>query len=487
MTLKNKIYLIKQLFEEKIKECTLIQVGSSAKCNEYNDIDFLVVTDNPEIVINAIKKCFAGYINSMIDDSIKIKNYFDVELSFAIYNHSKLFDIVNSYNSSTHIIAEHKSWTIGYWLIEGFISDLKNGIILLDYFDVATLQKELIVNPKQGENRILKSCLEEIQIKQTLLKSTHSIIEKNFLKQDVYLATLRAFSIINKTPLHGFKRIEKNVDKLSKNMKFIINNLFVNDNIDKTIQIIFDELNKPKLYMGTWQFGGDFKKYNEDEIIRLLMFAKKEGINRFDTALVYGNGFVENCISKIRKNDDIVLTKVPAKVKPLVNEPINLGSCYTKDYIEECLKKSLLNLKVEKIDILLLHNWNYAWNESDDIINWLIDLKMRGLVKKVGISLPNNYNRRLSEKVVSKIDVIEAPFNEDNKWIKSDIEYYKKFNLEIILRSIFMQGKLLKKDKNSYLRIIDEAIKLKTSLVIGMTTEKQISENVKYFNGVENE
>ena len=109
------------------------------------------------------------------------------------------------------------------------------------------------------------------------------------------------------------------------------------------------------------------------------------------------------------------------------------------------------------------------------------------MVKRVGISLPNNYNRRLSEKVVSKIDVIEAPFNEDNRWIESDIEYYKKYNLEIILRSIFMQGKLLKEDKSNYFKIINEVNKLRTSVVIGMTTEVQILENVKKFNGVKNE
>lgn len=50
-----------------------------------------------------------------------------------------------------------------------------------------------------------------------------------------------------------------------------------------------------------------------------------------------------------------------------------------------------------------------------------------------------------------------------------------------------MQGKLLKEDKSNYFRIINEVNKLRTSVVIGMTTEVQILENVKKFNGVKNE
>ncbi len=487
MTLRNKIYVVKQLFKDKIKKCSLVQVGSSTRSNQYNDLDFLVIVDDCDAVMKKIKMVFKDYPIYVIDDSIKIKNYFDIELSFAIYDFSKLFEMVNSYSSGVHVIEEHKSWTIGYWLIEGFINDLKNGIILLDYFDVTQLQKKLMINLKRGEKIILKKCLEEIQIKQKLLKTTHSIIEKNFLKQDIYLATLRAFSIINNTPLHGFKKIEQNVNKFPNDMKLILDKLFINNNIDNAIQIIVNELDKAKLYMGTWQFGGDFKKYTEDEVVKLLRFAKNNGINKFDTALVYGNGFAEKCLSKVIEKDDIVLTKIPAKIKPPTNGTIDLKECYTKDYMKSCLQKSLSNLNVKKINILLLHNWNYTWDENEEIIKWLHDLKKEGLVKRVGISLPNNYNRRLSEKVVSKIDVIEAPFNEDNRWIESDIEYYKKYNLEIILRSIFMQGKLLKEDKSNYFRIINEVNKLRTSVVIGMTTEVQILENVKKFNGVKNE
>ena len=101
--------------------------------------------------------------------------------------------------------------------------------------------------------------------------------------------------------------------------------------------------------------------------------------------------------------------------------------------------------------------------------------------------MPNNYNRILSKKVLCKIDVIEAPYNNENKWIEKDIDIYKQYNIEIILRSIFLQGKLLKDDSNTYVEIIKKVLKFNTSVVIGMTTNEQIMNNVKCISEVKND
>jgi aryl-alcohol dehydrogenase-like predicted oxidoreductase len=226
--------------------------------------------------------------------------------------------------------------------------------------------------------------------------------------------------------------------------------------------------------MGTWQFNGQFKQLSEEEIIRLLNFAKKNGIKKFDTALVYGPA--EKCISKIIDNETFVLTKIPAKRKPSLEEDENITEYYTKEYINECINKSLTNLQRDYIDTILLHNWNQHWDKYEVVISWLIELKNKGIVKKIGISLPNNYSKRLSKEILYNIDVIEAPYNKENKWIEKDIDFYKQHNIEIILRSLFLQGKLL--SKNNYIKYIEKANTFNTSLVIGMTTEKQITNNI---------
>ena len=485
MNLEQKINKITDLFRNEFTYESLIQVGSSVNRKEYNDIDFIVITSDYEFVVNKISDIFKNYIVTKVDDSIKITNYLDIELSFAISDKDHFFTLVENYNSGKHVVCEHKSWSIGYWLIEGFINDLRNSIILVDNHNLSILKKIISKKAIYGESRILEECVEEIIIKNKMLETNSSCLESEILRNDIYFAILRAFSILANTPLNGFKNIEDKIEDLPLEYKEIIKNLFSINNIEKAIEIILKKVNVlNKLYMGTWQFNGQFKTFTENEIIQLLEFANKNGINRFDTALVYGSA--EKCLSKIANDNNIILTKIPAKEKPPLGEKVELFDYYTKDYIEECINQSLCNLNRKCIDIVLLHNWNYNWDNYPEIIEWLLDLKAKKLVKKIGISLPNEYNRCLSEKILYDIDVIEAPCNVNNKWIEKDIELYKKYNIEIILRSLFLQGQTLRDNKNNYNTIIEDAKKLGTSLVIGMTTEEQIINNIKSVVGGQN-
>jgi hypothetical protein len=53
---------------------------------------------------------------------------------------------------------------------------------------------------------------------------------------------------------------------------------------------------------------------------------------------------------------------------------------------------------------------------------------------------------------------------------------------EILLRSLFCQGKLLTSHTAELL--VKDALQLQTSVVIGMTTEEQITRNINYLKGV---
>lgn len=482
MNLKKELDKIIDIFKNNFENESLIQVGSSVNNKKYNDIDFIVITSNYDLVINKIYDIFQKYIITKIDDSIKISSYLDIELSFAIYKKDDFFSLIENYNSGKHITCEHKTWSIGYWLIEGFINDLKNSAILIDNHNLLELKAIISKQAIYGETKILEECVEEIKIKSNLLERNNSQLESNILKNDISLAVLRAFSILANKPLNGFKNIENKIEKLPLEYQEIINNLFSCNNLKKAIQLIFNKINSlNNLYMGTWQFNGQFKSFTEDEVVHLIKFAKDNGINKFDTALVYGSA--EKYLSKINNDNSIILTKVPAKEKPPLEEKIALSNYYTKEYIEECINKSLNNLNRDYIDIVLLHNWNYNWDNYLEVIDWLLELKEKKVIKKIGISLPNGYNRSLNPKILCNIDVIEAPYNEENKWIEKDIELYKKYNIEIILRSLFLQGKVLKNNQNDYNEIIKLAKGFGTSLVIGMTTEEQIINNIKSVGG----
>lgn len=482
-----KIEIIKKIISENLPTCSLMQVGSSIIHNKYNDIDFIIIYDNDYDIKNVLKDIFNNCSISEIDDSIRLLDYFDTEISFALYNYDKLLNIIKEYNVGHHVSLEHKSWTIGYWLIEGLINDLKRSNLLIDHHNLSILKRIVLKENIYGEQQILKECLEEIKIKNNMLKKCKFSIEIDFLKQDIFLAILRAFSIMDKKPLYGFKNLKKSISILTKKKRDILNNLCDN-NVEVAIKMINQNISKiNNLYLGTWQFGGQFKNLRNDEIIELLNFSKKNGIYKFDTALVYGDGKVEASLSQVINKNDVVLTKIPAKKKPNLKEKCRLDDYYSKIYIIDCINKSLANLKVKKINTLLLHNWHYDWDVNDEILDWLVDLKQQEIVEKIGISLPNNYNKRLDKKVLEKIDVVEVPYNNENNWIENDIDFYKQYNIEIILRSIFLQGKILKNNCNSYIEIIKKVLNLNTSVVIGMTTNEQIINNIKCISEVKND
>ncbi|HDR8064192.1 aldo/keto reductase [Bacillus thuringiensis] len=238
-----------------------------------------------------------------------------------------------------------------------------------------------------------------------------------------------------------------------------------------------------KLCYGTWQFEDAFKKVSRKQAIELLEFALEMGIENFDTALVYGNGDVERILSEVETKGKNIITKIPAKQKPTLQEVGEIGLFYDKEWINQCVSKSVENLK-RTPTVFLLHNWSDYWLDSIEILNYLRELKRNGACEYIGISLPNDYNGILGKEILSIIDFIEAPYNFENNWIKEQSASLNNSKLKIITRSLFKQGNLLRQAegtlKNDYLnKTINEAASFSDYVAIGMTSKAQIEHNIK--------
>ena len=455
---------------------SLSLVGSAVSRKEYNDLDFLMAADNVDICKNKIINCFKEYNVSLCDDAVKIGDYYDKEISIAIYSKYDIDNIVKSFVSGKKITCEHRTWCIGYWIPESFIANLRRMWIINDPDDYYKKIKNIInKNSIYAFQCILGEIIEELKIKYELIRKSNGL-SYDFYKNDLILASIRGLKLINNEYLVSYKNIDLVIEKLNSNdlNKFINGDISSMDNI---INLLINHYNLNNLYLGTWQYSGDFKKMSDQEIIELIKYSKECGIRKFDTALVYGNGRVEKFLGNIISPNDIVLTKIPSKSKPPLENPLSLKNYYDYEYIVNCITESLNNLKRKYIDICLLHNWTYDWNYESELLSWLQEIKEKGLVKKVGISLPNNYDNYIDEKILNIIDVVEAPYNYKNIWIEKYINNIKIYGVEVILRSLFLQGTL--KDKSSYSDIIRNACCCNTSLVIGMTTKEQIDNNVK--------
>lgn len=240
-----------------------------------------------------------------------------------------------------------------------------------------------------------------------------------------------------------------------------------------------------RLYFGTWQLGGQFKNLSTYYIESLLHFAISSGISRFDTAAVYGEGKVEEILGACLPGDAVIVTKIPAASKPNMKTPEPIQRFYSQDGIHRSVYGSLERLRRSSIDAVLLHNWLPTWSsEAVAILECLNGLKDVGVVKRVGISLPDNFSCPVAEAVLSHIDMIETPFNTEQAWVLQQLPYLLDLKKEVLLRSLFKQGKLLT-SPHSAKKIAQDAFNLGTSVIIGMTTEEQVTQNINYLKGEE--
>ena len=103
-----------------------------------------------------------------------------------------------------------------------------------------------------------------------------------------------------------------------------------------------------KICFGTWNLSPSTKKFFSpntttlSESINLLRFAFDKGINFFDTADIYGEGVGEKILGKAFRNirkHIIIITK-----SGVLNKKNNTN--FSKKYIENKIKQSLINLQV---------------------------------------------------------------------------------------------------------------------------------------------
>jgi len=194
-----------------------------------------------------------------------------------------------------------------------------------------------------------------------------------------------------------------------------------------------------KISLGTAQFGINYginkKKINFKEIKKIINYSNKIKIKKIDTAIAYGKS--EKILGSFSLKNWRITTKIPA-YRVSYGDPEK----WTKNQINN----SLNSLRVKRLHGVLFHNTNDLFNSNGKkIYKALLNIKKRGLIKKIGISIYDfkNLNKILK---IFKIDIVQVPFNIiDRRLLKSSLlDLQKRNKIELQVRSIFLQGLLLK-------------------------------------------
>jgi len=197
--------------------------------------------------------------------------------------------------------------------------------------------------------------------------------------------------------------------------------------------------------LGTASFGMSYGINNCDGKVsrimteQILEYAASKKISVLDTAMVYGDS--EDRLGKIGVDSYKVISKLP---------PIPENISHIQEWIFTQAKSSIERMKIKNLYALLLHSPEQLLEPfGKEIYNALQELKNRNFVKKIGISIynPDDLNSLLS---VGDFDLVQCPMNIiDQRLVNSGwLEKLKSRNIEVHVRSCFLQGLLLMEKEN---------------------------------------
>lgn len=195
-----------------------------------------------------------------------------------------------------------------------------------------------------------------------------------------------------------------------------------------------------KIALGTVQFGINYGVANQDGQIsladakKIIGYASSHGIETLDTAIAYGVS--EQLLGEIGVNHFKVISKLP---------PIPEDVTRIEEWVQGSLLGSLTRLNISGLYGLLLHrSQELCGPHREALYGALVELKKRGNVKKIGISIysPDELDALWH---TFKFDIVQAPFNIIDRRLSESgwLERLYQSGVEVHTRSAFLQGLLM--------------------------------------------
>jgi len=267
-----------------------------------------------------------------------------------------------------------------------------------------------------------------------------------------------------------------------------------------------------KIILGTAQLGLNYGITNQygkpslEKALEIIKTALENDITDFDTARAYGDSETVLGIAREKYSKMSIITKLDP-LKNLDNVS-NLKEIH--ELVDNSIKTSLKNLKLHKLNTLLLHRFHHYNNKV--VWNYLLDKKKEKKIEKLGVSV-YSVNEAIIALKDKNIQHIQLPINIlDEQWFCNDFLELINKRTDVIVhcRSIFLQGILLSsKDKwpkleninadkyvenlNMIVKKFDfknkielclsyvKSIEWIDGLLMGVDTVDQLNENIKLF------
>ncbi len=193
---------------------------------------------------------------------------------------------------------------------------------------------------------------------------------------------------------------------------------------------------------GTWQLSPRFwGKQSKNDAITAMRTAFDFGINFFDTAEAYGDTYAETVVGEaladLPREEVVICTKVFNHFNPDGSRYPDLSPTYMTERVEGCLRR----LRVESIDLLLLHKFD-PLTPICDVVETLTTLRSAGKIRNYGVS-NHSVEQLRAQRRVGDFTVVQPPYS----FIRSQIEtgllpYCQAENIAVMVYSPMHMGLL---------------------------------------------
>ena len=174
---------------------------------------------------------------------------------------------------------------------------------------------------------------------------------------------------------------------------------------------------------GTWQLSPRFwGEQSKDDAVAAMKTAFDQGINFFDTADAYGDGYAESVLGEVindlPRDELVICTKVFNHFNPDASRYPDLSPEHVVARCEACLGR----LGIETIDLLLLHFVDQL-TPLTDVAATLEKLKQEGKVRAIGVS-NHNVEQLRAQRRFGPFSVIQPQYSLVDNEIEADLLPY---------------------------------------------------------------
>lgn len=192
----------------------------------------------------------------------------------------------------------------------------------------------------------------------------------------------------------------------------------------KTVRLGMTHLEVSPIAFGTWQLGGEWGQFDEDEAIEAIRQARDLGVNLFDTALGYGFGASEQLLGRALRNDldshrDEVIIATKGGLRMTDDGLVRDSS---PEWLRSGVESSLSSLGVDHIDVYQVH-WpdpKVPFAATAGALQGLVD---EGKIRHVGVS--NFDAAQMAEFAeIRPVETLQPPYDLFRRDIEAEILPY---------------------------------------------------------------